>query len=486
MTEHNEEEQQQVSQSATEQEHHHQQQQQQPNPEEDEEHEEFKIYIGRVPTKFTEDTVKLILVDKLGGEAAAEGGNGGDDDAAVVVAVAIVEKVELIYPHDDETGDNHNNKNNNKNKNHPEGYRADRAGDQTNHDKRDKRETTTKDDANANADREHRGFGFVSFSTAAFRDAALKLGTIKGGRKRTSKRLYTMHLRPYVPIADANTDANAELSENGRGESDARPTGRDVCHLWSLKRCPYGNECKFRHVGEGGCLRREEDLTPEEQKQLRRKRKGKCFVYKKKGRCPKGDDCPFSHDFEPDVKARTGDSETKSGSGGGGACVAVDAVPKSEKDCINWKTKGKCRKGDKCPYKHDPEVQKRALEKIAKKKKRQRDGEGGGDDSNDQKRRRKEKQPLSVRVFGLNYDTTEKDVREFVQSMAGHPVKTIVFPRFEDSGRSKGYCGVYFASPKAAKDAVAKCDGAELQGRWLRVQTGKSMTVDQWEGLHHK
>jgi len=485
MTEHNEEEQRQVSQSATEQ-----QQQQQPNPEEDEEHEEFKIYIGRVPTKFTEDTVKRILVDKLGGEAAAEGGNGGDDDAAVVVAVAVVEKVELIYPHDDETGDNHNHNHNNKNKNHPEGYRADRAGGQTNH---DKRETTTKDDANANAnasaDKEHRGFGFVSFSTAAFRDAALKLGTIKGGRKRTSKRLYTMHLRPYVPIADANADANAEPSENGRGESDALPTGRDVCHLWSLKRCPYGNECKFRHVGEGGCLRREEDLTPEEQKQLRRKRKGKCFVYKKKGRCPKGDDCPFSHDFEPDVKARTGDSETKSGSGGG-ACVAVDAVPKSEKDCINWKTKGKCRKGDKCPYKHDPEVQKRALEKIAKKKKRQRDGEGDGDDANananDQKRRRKEKQPLSVRVFGLNYDTTEKDVREFVESLAGHPVKTIVFPRFEDSGRSKGYCGVYFASPKAAKDAVAKCDGAELQGRWLRVQTGKSMTVDQWEGLHHK
>eukprot|EP00536_Pseudo-nitzschia_multiseries_P006612 jgi/Psemu1/255521/estExt_Genewise1Plus.C_1430069 len=391
MTEYSEE--QQSSRSAEE----HQQQ-----PEEEEEKEEFKIYIGRVPTKFTEKNVKRILVEKLGGSSAGKTSKSeGDTDTDT----AIVEK---------------------------------------------------------DAEKEHRGFGFVSFATAELRDAALKLGTIKAGRKKTSKRLHTMHLRPYVPIADAETL-------------------EDVCYLWSLKRCPYGNECKFRHIGEGGCLQKEEDMSPEEQKQLRRKRKGKCFTYKKKGKCPKGDDCPFSHDFEPDAKheAKKDSDNKKSG---------TSEVPKSEKDCINWKTKGKCRKGDKCEYKHDPEVQRLALEKIAKKKKRQRDGGETNDDEDgkNNKKRRKEKQPISVRVFGLNYDTTEADVKEFIETAAGHPVKTIVFPRFEDSGRSKGYCGVYFASPKAAADAVAKCDGAELHGRWLRVQTGKSMTVDQWEGLHHK
>ena len=139
---------------------------------------------------------------------------------------------------------------------------------------------------------------------------------------------------------------------------------------------------------------------------------------------------------------------------------------------------------DRCGYKHDPEVQKKALEKIARKKRLRQEG-GDGPDQSGTKKRRKEKQPLSVRVFGLNYDTTEADVKEFIESTAGHPIKSIVFPRFEDSNRSKGYCGVYFASPKAAKAAVENCDNAELHGRWLRVQTGKSMTIEAWESLHN-
>jgi hypothetical protein len=236
-------------------------------------------------------------------------------------------------------------------------------------------------------------------------------------------------------------------------------------------------------------------LSPEERTKLKRKRKGKCFAYKKKGRCPKGDDCPFSHDFEPDVVvvATAADTTTTTTTTNStSATCRVVPLSSSEKDCINWKTKGKCRKGDQCPYKHDPLLRQKALAKIAKKKRLR---EGGGteadndiddnnDNNNNQKRRRKEKQPLSVRIFGLSYDTTEAQLRDFVESTAGHPVKSIVFPRFEDSHRSKGYCGVYFASPRAARDAVEKCDQAELHGRWLRVQTGKSMTIEAWEGLH--
>ena len=437
---------------------------------EEEEKDEFKIYIGRVPTKFTEAIVKRILVEKLGGDAA----DIGDDDKTVV------EKVELIYPHDDD--DDENGKNNSKSSNNnPDGYRADRTSN---------RESTTKDGREKDAEKEHRGFGFVSFATADIRDSALALGTIKGKRKKTSKKSHTMYVRPYVPISDTFDDDGENNAEGGENDSQANntctpatTTGRDVCYLWNLHRCPYGDECKFRHVGEGGCTKQDKDLSLSEQKQLKRKRKGKCFTYKKKGKCPKGDECPFSHDFEPDTKI--GGTEDDSGEKTTARCPVV--VPKTQKDCINWKTKGKCRKGDKCEYKHDPDLQRKALEKIAKKK-RQR--EGGNDDTNNEddnnKRRRKEKQPISVRVFGLNYDTNEADIKEFIETKAGHPVKSIVFPRFEDSGRSKGYCGVYFASPKAAKDAVEKCDSAELHGRWLRVQTGKSMTVDQWEGLHHK
>jgi RNA recognition motif-containing protein len=55
----------------------------------------------------------------------------------------------------------------------------------------------------------------------------------------------------------------------------------------------------------------------------------------------------------------------------------------------------------------------------------------------------------------------------------------ITFPTYDDSGRSKGYCGVLFTSPKAVEKAVA-LDGSELHGRWLRIQEGK-MYLKKWE-----
>jgi RNA recognition motif-containing protein len=58
----------------------------------------------------------------------------------------------------------------------------------------------------------------------------------------------------------------------------------------------------------------------------------------------------------------------------------------------------------------------------------------------------------------------------------------LTFPTFEDSGRSKGYCGILFQSPKAVAKAV-ELDGKELHGRWLRVQAGK-MYLKQWEEQH--
>jgi RNA recognition motif-containing protein len=418
----------------------------------EDEKEEFKCYIGRVPTKFTEEIVQRILVEKMGGEVTPD---------ETGVQTPVVEKVELIYPHedDDENANTIDNNNNNS-----DVYRADRNRRSKNH-----------GDTENSLLKEHRGFGFVLFATAEHRDAALNLETVRGGRKKTSKKLHTMYLRPYVAKTYDDDDDAATERQDG-DEADTGP-GRDICYLWNLKRCPYGENCKFRHVGEGGCVQQEKDLSPEEQKRLQRKRKGKCFTYKKKGTCSKGEDCPFSHDFQPDI-----DNNKDA------TICALVVLAKSEKDCINWKTKGKCRKGDKCVYKHDPQLQKSAFDKIAKKKRRREEGGGVDNDIEDhksnKKKRRDEKQPLSVRVFGLNYDTTEADLKEWIETNAGHPVQSIIFPRFEDSNRSKGYCGVYFASPKAAKAAVDTCDSAELHGRWLRVQTGKSMTIDEWEGLH--
>jgi len=93
------------------------------------------------------------------------------------------------------------------------------------------------------------------------------------------------------------------------------------------------------------------------------------------------------------------------------------------------------------------------------------------------KGRDKKRQPLSVRVFGLNYDTTEEQVREHFSDCG--PIMELTFPKFEDSGRSKGFCGVLFQSPKAVEKAEA-LNGLELNGRWLSIQAGK-MYLKKWQ-----
>jgi len=176
---------------------------------------------------------------------------------------------------------------------------------------------------------------------------ALKIGTIRGGAKATSKKKFTVYLRPVV-----------------REEADGAQ--KQMCFLWTSNRCPYGDECKFLHEGEGGCLEKKEKGAS--------KKKRKCFDYKK-GKCKLGDECPHSHNFE----------------------VAQKDTPKekradSEKDCINWKTKGKCRKGEKCPYRHFEAVREAVL---AKKKKRK------GPSNEDETESDKSRQPLSIRVDSI-------------------------------------------------------------------------------------
>lgn len=267
----------------------------------------------------------------------------------------------------------------------------------------------------------HRGFAFVTLKNATLRQRAIDLGKIRGGSKVTSTKKFTIYLRPVCREDEA---------EN-----------KELCYLWINKRCPYGDKCKFLHKGEGGCIEKKDSSS---------KPKKKCFAFKK-GKCKLGSECPYSHDFQVTITKDQLKERTD-----------------SEKDCINWKTKGKCRKRDTCPYRHDESV----LQAFLKKKKRKRDS--------DEKAREKNRQPLSVRVYGLNYETTEDDVKQFFVSCG--PIVEITFPKFEDSGRSKGYCGVLFQSPKAVAKAT-KLDGKELHGRWLRIQAGK-MYLKQWEGHH--
>ena len=293
------------------------------------------------------------------------------------------------------------------------------------------------------AGEKHRGFGFVVFATAARRAAALAVGTARGSARPNSKRRHTLYLRPVVREGEDGPCPAAEGAAAGN---------RNACFLWKGFRCPYGDACKFTHEGEGGCV----PTVAKEGGIAGKKKRQKCFFFKKNGTCRLGADCPYSHDV-----GSTAQTENRTD--------AINTeVDKSLKDCINWKNKGKCRKGDKCPYRHDDSVRT----KILQKKKRNSKSDAGN-----QKSGPKVRQSLSIRVFGLNYDTTAEDVRSFFAHCG--PIMEVTFPTFEDSGRSKGYCGVLFQSPRAVQKAI-ELDGSELDGRWLQIQEGK-MFLRKWE-----
>ena len=244
----------------------------------------------------------------------------------------------------------------------------------------------------------HKGFGFVVMNSVEEANKTIALGTLKGKRTATSKKLHTLYVGAVVHEEEGDAAKEKPL--------------RQVCFLWGQNRCPYGEQCRFEHSGQGGCI-------PVQEKS--EKKRQKCWKFLK-GKCT-DKNCPLLHvNSNNNINKPSIDSR--------------NARPKSEKPCIDWKTKGKCRRLDTCPYAHDPDVQFRALEKI----KRRSDGIKW-------KNRDKVAQPLSVRVFGLNYETTVKDVEAFFQSCG--KIVNVDFPVWPDSGRSKGYCQVLFQSPKA-------------------------------------
>lgn len=340
----------------------------------------------------------------------------------------------------------------------------------------------------------HRGFAFVTFLSSSKCQEAILAETVRGSSAKSAstpskQRKHTMYIRPVLrdDTSTEHTTNNHSTRTNDTTEHDEN-NSKDICFLWTKHRCPYGDKCKFIHVGEGGCVSTTTTTTSVDAKHNdgaattgTTTKKKHCFNFKKNGKCKNGDDCPFLHDIHVSTTHTKHKEEAEDEN---------KNKDKSQIMCINWKNKGKCRKGDKCPYRHgnsdnndknegsdagnmesnadDGMMSAPTIEKKEKKRKQK-------DKSN------KNRQSLSIRIFGLNYNTTPDDVRALLQNCG--PIMELTFPTFEDSGRSKGYCGVLFQSPKAVEKAVL-LDGCELHDRWLRIQEGK-MYLRKWEEVEN-
>merc|ERR1712238_191692 len=169
-----------------------------------------------------------------------------------------------------------------------------------------------------------------------------------------------------------------ERAGDGSGNS-GDVVDNNVCYLWSKKRCPYGDDCKFVHKGEGGCR----IVTKKNGDSTQNDGDGDGTT-KKKGKCILGDDCPYSHDVTESSSTTTNNDSNNNSHKKKNDHNKNTSKDKSTKDCINWKTKGKCRKMKNCPYRHDESVKKACLmKKDVKLNKRKRDEEekikGNGD-----------------------------------------------------------------------------------------------------------
>ena len=83
----------------------------------------------------------------------------------------------------------------------------------------------------------------------------------------------------------------------------------------------------------------------------------------------------------------------------------------------------------------------------------------------------------TVYCEGLRYDEAEDDVRAF---FAAHgAIKELRLPRYQDSGRLRGYGHIEYESASGAAAAL-KASGSSLGGRYVTVQPSKAKDQTTW------
>lgn len=75
--------------------------------------------------------------------------------------------------------------------------------------------------------------------------------------------------------------------------------------------------------------------------------------------------------------------------------------------------------------------------------------------------------PMKLFVGGLSWQSNEQDVRTAFEPFG--PVSEVIIVLDRNTGRSRGFGFVTFERAEDANNAIAKMNGAELDGRTLKV-----------------
>ena len=156
-----------------------------------------------------------------------------------------------------------------------------------------------------------------------------------------------------------------------------------------------------------------------------------------------------------------------------------DDEPDNSKDTEPLPSEPASADGDAAAVGDDKSKRKR------KRKRKNKSTEANEEDSQGSEDKRSAKLAsldLTVFVEGIPFDCSEQDVRDFFVSNGCEDVLELRLPRWQDSGRLRGYGHVVFDSEASRQRAVQDLHGKHLGKRYLSIQAPKTPRENTTQG----
>lgn len=120
---------------------------------------------------------------------------------------------------------------------------------------------------------------------------------------------------------------------------------------------------------------------------------------------------------------------------------------------------------------------KNEIKRVRKKRKRQNKQRESNDTSKCKEVKNEYKltsNDYTVYTEGLPYDCTEESVKDFFASNGCNDIMQLRLPKWQDSGRLRGYGHIVFSTLKSREKALCTIHGKYLNNRYISIQPPKS------------